>query len=835
MITDYIKQCSYTLGTLEPNLYLYPSDTNFLVSMDNNSSGEDSDSYITQISNNPTLLYCDSVTYTESSSIDKRFSFTDTLVARMYESKGTMHSDILANILSNSYYIGFKNLKGDLFILSTVTIPQVSYSYNLSSEGNYLEMTFQVSQDIPSMAVLNDNNTIQAYLNEKPCEYKAFGVKELYIADSDNVFIEGTNITYAEGSLKRIDFLTNKITLVKSMSNKNVTTTFNFSIPFEKYKNHLHYNILEFVNNVYTALIYTNLGTVIPLKNLFPSYTITTSEDYSSENMITITLQSSESLNNSSIGLGDFDEDDTNSTEGDGKYYSAMAYYDECINKTTKAHTLIQVLNFLQIPTNEYYCLEGYEVYYQNRFNIIGTYTEDETRFGFPITYESSDCQYWNCKKLQIDSTLYFYALGSRYCFPISQDTCNFTLSTVQGFKITQDETQLCIENISDESRTEYLNITYEDGTSQMVTLIVYAADDMLVRWVEDGTICSEEPLDGNSCQEWRDEAYDDSNPNTYVCLNGNKYKKQYLWISENCDSNYRKTQQWQQGDLIESDSDECLNQNCKETWELVEGEYICEASKNCEKYEEVAYNPNDSSTYRCQGTTKYSIKQLYVSENCDGKYVKQEGYYQIGDKIEENSPDCGYSPQPSGNTCEIKFEFRLETPMATKFVYRINNEVYEATESPVTFTINDFDFEKDTLTLINAFNASITQQAGQLLTRFNGITSGTKIRTNGLYGAFGNHKELTYVDLSGIDISSLNDISFMFVNCSNLQKVILDGWTKANSILPTIQNTTNTFYGCTNLGTISMKGCSTDIINQIKNLLFEAGLNLSYIDIITE
>lgn len=80
----------------------------------------------------------------------------------------------------------------------------------------------------------------------------------------------------------------------------------------------------------------------------------------------------------------------------------------------------------------------------------------------------------------------------------------------------------------------------------------------------------------------------------------------------------------------------------------------------------------------------------------------------------------------------------------------------------------------------------------------------------------FYNCSSLESLDLSGLNTSSVTDMSEIFSDCSNLTSLNLSGWDLSNAA----NNLLFMFNNCSKLQTIIMKGCSEETKNIIKAAL---------------
>lgn len=836
MINEYIKQCKYDIGSLKDYIYLFPIETTFFnlsYDYENGNNG-----YISTLSYERCLkCYCHNVTFNSSESIDERFKFNDILTFRIGEQYESISYDKVLDLIKNKYYIGFENKDNEVFILSTQTIPFVTYNYNYSQNNFYVELNFSVNQNVPFFSYTGQ--MVESFLedyNNIGCDYKHNNFIKLDIGEYGKILFSDYNsiltgaIMTENNVLKNIDFIKNTVTFNESNTNGYILDTISFSIPLSEYKFNLHYDLLQFVNNIYTAIIQTELNNVIILENLFPSYIVETSNDDSTLNLITITLTRTNSYKGLIYSTKDNYDDIIDGIEIEDFIYSPVNIGNLCYDEGIRAHTLIQKFSFTGQPLDEYYCLLGYENIYNDDYNIVGTYPVDSDMFGFDILYEDSSCTGKFCFIENLPSIIYFYGLGEQ-SFTL-ETTCSFHIAkTDNGLTVTPmqstSSTPIKIENTDGKARETLLYFTFENGEIRTVKVIVYEYSD--IRYVEDGTICSSEELDNSLCEKWEEIPYIEGNSNTYICVNGNKYKKLVRYYSEFCNGEWKSDNDFKNGDLIEENSDDCLSYNCDEEWLDVEGEYICEAVTNCQEWRTVPYNKDDKNSYICYNGNKYYKEQLYIDENCNGNYEQTQSF-QTGDLIEENSYECGYIDIPegsSGNTLEFTFS-------GSSLNYTVNSLFYLADESPYQKTLEEIGITSisnpPALSFRNCFN--YTFNGGAKLLTFDKIP--TLIQLTNTYGMFAGQDKLQGVNLAYVDVNRLNDARYMFQNCSSLTTISFDSWTKSNGQINYIQLIDYMFDGCNSLRTIYMRNCPIDMINNIKDALFEANI-LNNVEIVTE
>lgn len=90
------------------------------------------------------------------------------------------------------------------------------------------------------------------------------------------------------------------------------------------------------------------------------------------------------------------------------------------------------------------------------------------------------------------------------------------------------------------------------------------------------------------------------------------------------------------------------------------------------------------------------------------------------------------------------------------------------------------------------------------------------KVQDNNLSQGFINNKNITEVDLSGLDSSSVTNLQELFKNCSNLLTATLTGMNTQN-----VSNFKSMFYECSKLNTINVAGLNTASVTDMSYLFY--------------
>ena len=456
-VNDYIRNCQYNLNNLDNYIYLYKFTHIDYITDDgeNNGSGKSLEDGF--------RIYAENVQYSSTSDIDNRFSFENTLTVTLTEGKNEIYYDLIQQLISNDWLVVFKNVEGDYFTMNAEFPAMVSYTYTFNDEKtpNTISIVFKILQNIPTIN-LRGSVTFSETLREKPCEYNISRIQSLKMVDMDKAVIDveddSFNITQkGENSLKTIEFNPTSLSFVDSYDGNEFSQTLSFQIPFDSYRFYFHYNLLEYLDNRYYALIQTTNGNNILSgfkQGLFPSYSISTSD---SGNLITINLNAKYTTY-SILGSNEFGLTVV-------PYREYVRLFGECIDNNY-TYTLLQELN-----TDNYYCLNGYEEIYSG-YNIVGTYDKFDVNFGVKLTDYSYDC-FNACAIHGLPSSIIFSESGESKSFTVTSD-CSFTFDYDNSIvDVSYNGTTLTITNKVDEETTYNVNVISENGTTYKILCVV--------------------------------------------------------------------------------------------------------------------------------------------------------------------------------------------------------------------------------------------------------------------------------------------------------------------------------------------------------------------------
>lgn len=531
-ISNYTQEKKYYLKGLDNYIYLYPFKTPISEHITDDGI---SNAISLSLNNIGYSLYCENITYNETTSIDNRFSFEHSLNITLLETVETTNYSILKEIINNEWMVLFNNKDGDTFILNAEYPIDVTYEYTVTDNDtpNALSITLKSLSNMPVLSyqgILNFN-----ILRNKPCGYNNSKIKTLNIIETSNATITINNNTftiYENGeSIKTIEFNKNSLVFTDSFDGSLYTQQLSFEIPFDDHLWYFHYNLLEYTDNRYYASIHTtNNNNILCGVNLglFPTYEI-------QDDIIKIILRCSDTYHSTIYS------DTFYITESTKKFYRGVK--GECIDGQYTL-TLIEELDKYGDGTNAYYCLIGFESYYSD-YTIIGTYDKYETKFGIKLTNPLMDCSE-RCYVKNIPSSLKIYNINETQCFYIDTNCSLFFEYDTSKIRLEFDEitNETCITSLVEDGIAQ-VTITTSDGTVRYIKVLIGSftddADESLriFRWKDDGeTICLDETQEV-SCMSTSAVAYDPNDNKTYVQEGEHRYYRINEYISPLCDGNY--------------------------------------------------------------------------------------------------------------------------------------------------------------------------------------------------------------------------------------------------------------------------------------------------------
>ena len=679
--------CKYNYSKLKDVIYLVDKTHVKDIHID------DGEAYIDCLDQLPLRLNGFNISLNEESSLDERYKFTKSVTL-------SMNGYVNSNIFGGRYYVILESYDGTFWMVNVDFPSRVTYTFNLAQNVYQTDFTFQSQSNFPTLKLNADFEAV-----EPEClGYNIHGIDSLKLLEKEYCAIDAANKTvYTYGKdFQDIEFIGESCRFEEVYDGDNVTTTISFDIGFDAYKSSWHYNLLEFVENLYSAIVTPNGAdnTFFAGFNygLQPSFTVQTQSDNGASDIITITL-----IESSSHGsVADKDWDDEHSTETRWawvKWVDTIKCY-ECVARA-RARYLVQQETYPNgTPTGNYKVLEGYENYYTNQgLNVTGTFTDDEefgttecgggdcdvlTNLPLSITYTSQTCftySYsatcdWNVSNVPeyisvtpingLADTLYTLEVcntktpvgteQSAFNVVAGDNTrvVNVMLTTQSGILQPQTINVNCLSQnatFTYDASCPITVISYDQRVTYQITnsqLIVNVPRNPSVENMIDYTI-SVEDCHGNNqtVHVIQDKTYETwVDTQDYVCESGNSYVKQERYTGTSVTTINVRTGETRKGSLIQSGDTRCSSVQTR--WRF-DGNYYCiDGNKwQCEE-EEITYNAGQ--TWTKTGNTRLGQMVEEESTWCSETEVQYEW------RLTQQSQCGNVSPTPPTPTGDYKW-----------------------------------------------------------------------------------------------------------------------------------------------------------------------------------
>lgn len=419
-VTNYIpSNCKYNIDRLDNVVYLIDEEAVKNIYIDN---GE---AYIGNITQTPMELKVYGITLSDTDELDERYKFTHTLT---FSTNGYVnHTDFLGR-----YYAIVKSVDGEYWLVNPMFPSKVTYTYTIDSAGSHTDFTFSTISNFPTMHIHGMDKT-KTY----DCGYKHCTLKSLKLNDTKYSLHQGSHVTYTNNGFKDIYFNKKSCSFKEQFDGTNVQHKVVFNILFDDYKDSWHYNLLEFSENKYAAIIETSCGKFILTGfnfGLQPSFTVNANDQMS---MDAIEIQLIDVHDNGTLVT--YYDDIT--VEKDGtlswEYTSDFGGY-ECVRYHTARYLLKAEVDALHNRTGSYMALYGYENEFPN-LKIVDTFSTTEEF----VNYSCED----TCKIVTtFPSEIVFNGIGSK----------QYTLNCDGDWSITSTENHIEFSPSSGSGGTDY-------------------------------------------------------------------------------------------------------------------------------------------------------------------------------------------------------------------------------------------------------------------------------------------------------------------------------------------------------------------------------------------
>lgn len=457
-VTNYNNNtCKYRIPKLDDVVYLISENQIGKISIDNG------DAYIDSISGNPLKFKAYGVTLSDNDALDERYKFEHSVSFSVLGYKS--YED-----LQGLYYVLVKDVEGTIWLMNPQFPSKVTYTYTLDSSQSHTDFTLSTISNYPTLRVRNLD-----LKNIKECDgYVINGVDSLMLNESKYSAREGSKVAYTNDGFKTVGFLKDSCTFTENFDGENVTHSISFKIDLDSYKDSWHYNLLEFTENTYAAIVKTNGGKVLMCGfgyGLQPSFTVNGTSTES---------------NYIQVDMSDMHNDGTFLSESDVEFFDEMnnrweyssQYGFDCIGRNLARYTLMYEVDMLGNKTGRYKCLEGFEEYYEGMgLNIVGTFTDNATFNTIACDGSSCDLQ------TSMPSTIIFnsasckkYSLLSDDTWSVESDNPNITVSPTNGVGGIPYVIEICSKVNPDASGI--LTFTYCKGLKKAYGVKVQKGND---------------------------------------------------------------------------------------------------------------------------------------------------------------------------------------------------------------------------------------------------------------------------------------------------------------------------------------------------------------------
>lgn len=355
------NECRYNIDKLEKVVYLISEDDLRNIHIDN---GE---AYIDSISATPLSLSVYNISLTDTDELDERYKFTHTLTFSM---RGYANY----KYFQSKYYAVVKTVDGVYWLVNPLFPCKVTYTYTLDANGSHTDFTLATISNHPTLRVHGLDHATPYECGYQHCKFDTLRLNEAKYS-----LRSGNNIKYTNDGFKDVVFNKNSAVFTETFDGNNVSHSLQFNIKFDDYKSYWHYNLLEFMNNKYAAIIKSSCGKYILTGfnfGLQPSFTVTANDEMTMDN-IQISLIDSHD-NGEFIGET---YDEIHEKQETGSTYQFTLDYDayECVGIGVAKYLLKKEVDAFGNPTGNYQCLVGYEERFAFLgYNLVGTFSETQ-------------------------------------------------------------------------------------------------------------------------------------------------------------------------------------------------------------------------------------------------------------------------------------------------------------------------------------------------------------------------------------------------------------------------------------------------------------------------
>ena len=787
MVSDYLQKtsgtCRYSYSKLKDVLYLVSSEHLKDVQIDN---GE---AYISGLTELPLRINGFNIQLTEETSLDERYKFQKTLTL-------SMHGYVNYKIFGGRYYAIVESEDGTFFMVNVDFPARITHTFNLSQNTNQTDFTFASLSNFPTLKL---NANFEA-VSPVCLGLNVYGIDKLELIEKEKARLDTVNRTVVStDDFKKVEFLGNSCTFQEVYDGNKVTDTITFDIAFDNYKPSWQYNLLEFLDNKYSAIITPkgNDNKYYPGFNfgLEPSYTIQTASQQGQSDVITVSLKETSSYG--TTAAIDWDKDQTTETRWRWVKRVGETVCFECIGLGRARYLVKQEVDYFGNPTGNYQVMEGYESQYPV-FHIVGTFTTEEI-------FETSECS--DDESCHIESTLpatiiftattcNTYSLQTSCDWEFTDVPSHITVSPLSGHANSAYTVTICnsltptatvvennmilkccktnrMINIKTQTdsgcirpQTQYINclaqdvqfvfdgecrinitsidprLTYSIGNNTLTVRVPRNFETSAITWtiIATNCYCSSESTTAYIIQDKTYERW--IQQEGFICEDGNSYHIERRYTGTTSDNINVRTNETRKGTLIQSGDTRCASGQKKWEW--------------------------DGESYYCVNGNKF--KAIFEWVSYDGINWVKTGKTTLGDMVEESSEWCNSAVTYSWSattdwTCEQTEKFRATYSGGDVYYVSCNSD---ATLTTATTKPTAYPYSAMTTAVIGDCVTSIGENAFEYCSGLTNVTIGSGITSIGQM-AFYDCYSLTSINIPS-GVTSIGDYSFL--GCSGLTSI---------------------------------------------------------------
>lgn len=683
MITDYNQnKCKYTYDKLKRVIYLVSEDHVKNIYCNGYNGHIDG---LTQL---PLRLNGFDIRFNEETSLDERYLFTKTVTL-------SMHGYVDKTIFGGRYYVILESMDGTFWMVNVDFPSRVTYTFNLSNNTYQTDFTLASYSNFPTLR-LDENFEAVA----PPClGFNTFGVESLKLIERDYADLNTGNMTVTTygTSFKDVEFMGDSCSFQSQFDGFKCTDTLSFNIPFDAYKSSWQYNLLEFTQNRYAAIIKpkSSENTIFAGFHfgLEPNYTIQTSDNSGESDVITINMVEM-SDNGMTAALRWSDEQTTETRWVWVKKVGEIICW-ECVGKGKARYLVQREVMANGLSTGRYKVLDGYEDEY-SMLNVVGTFDETElfdnnacgggscnmeTDIPLNISFDSTGCSSytfssecdWQVKNLNanwLTVSPMSGTGGNSYTIQVCNSTTDvdstwFTIETDGGVRTVN----VSVNDKSAFLRPSYVNIdclsqTVNFAYSPSCPITIIGHDDRTTYQIANGRLVIQVPRNSTTSTTtynytardcngvtqtvhiYQDKTYERwEATGNYLCLYGASYKEMARYTGTTQDNINTLTDERRSGEIIDTDDPRCSD--VMERW-VENGDFMCiDGNKWSIEVQQRSYD--DGSTWTNTGEVRPSSMVESASTFCDGE--GEVSWVLTYDWVcDEQTPETKYKATVYGN-----------------------------------------------------------------------------------------------------------------------------------------------------------------------------------------